>query len=91
MANVDPELLAMREEYQDFGKPLGNWIKNNKDLLRKKIEKVKNPKEEKPRGRPKTKIKARNPRPAPEPAHAWRVVSPQMQLFEVSRKGRLKF
>ena len=65
MANVDPELLAMREEYQDFGKPLGNWIKNNKDLLRKKIEKVKNPKEEKPRGRPKTKIKARNPRPAP--------------------------
>ena len=24
-------------------------------------------------------------------AHAWRVVDPQMELFEVSRKGRLKF
>ena len=64
MADVDQELMAVRAEYEQVvGKPLGSRYKNDKDMMRKKIkgiiydplkkiEKVKNPKEKKPRGRP---------------------------------------
>ena len=42
MADVDPELLVVREEYEQVvGKTPGPWNKNDIDLMRKKIEKVK--------------------------------------------------
>ena len=53
MADVDQELMAVRAEYEQVvGKPPAPRNKNSIDLMRKKIEKVKNPKEKKPRGRP---------------------------------------
>lgn len=70
MADVDPELMALRAEYEQVvGKPAMSRNKNNKDMLRKKIEMVKNPKEKKPRGRPPTgSVLAKPSPPAAEPA-----------------------
>jgi hypothetical protein len=75
MADVDPELMALRAEYEQVvGKPAGSRNKNDIDMMRRKIEKVKNPKPKGKPGRqplkpPKQGLdKAMSPRRAPEPA-----------------------
>ena len=90
MADVDPELMAVREEYERVvGKPPGGRNKNNKDMMLKKIEKVKNPKPKGKKGRPPkgsvlAKAKSPSMQPAPEPATED---SPDIQLSQESQES----
>ena len=94
MADVDPELMAVREEYERFvGKPPSSRNKNNKDMMLKKIEKVKNPKPKGKRGRPPKGSVLAKPtlkpmQPAPEPAIDEG--SPDIQLSQESQESAPK-
>ena len=79
MADVDQELMAVRAEFEQVvGKAPGSRNKNDKDMMRRKIEKVKAKKDEPPGkvGRPPKKPDkpkkgldwAMSPCPAAEPA-----------------------
>eukprot|EP01052_Picozoa_sp_SAG31_P043185 SAG31_NODE_7112_length_1785_cov_1.406287_2_plen_110_part_01 len=92
MADVDPELMDVREEYaRVVGKPPATRNKNNMDMMLKKINKVKNPKLKGKRGRPPkgsvlAKTKSPSMQPAPEPAIDEG--SPDIQLSQESQESQ---